>query len=133
MEKLSCLFNYIKELSHRQPLVTLKEFVEVIDLMEDNELPLPLVQTTGNETGVNLMTCHGSKGLEFEYVFLLGSRTDIWENKRKTSRSFPLPPSVFEGGEDETLTEAEEKEELRRLFFVAVTRAEKHCTSLIHA
>jgi DNA helicase-2/ATP-dependent DNA helicase PcrA len=127
MEKLSCLFNYIKEETHRHPLITLKEFIAIIDLMEDNELSLPLIQTTGSETGVNLMSCHGSKGLEFEHVFFLGARTDLWENKKKNNRGFPLPPSVFEGGDqDAAIGEEEEKEELRRLFFVAVTRAEKH-------
>jgi DNA helicase II / ATP-dependent DNA helicase PcrA len=126
MEKLSCLFDYIKEETHRHPLISLKEFVQLIDLMVDNDLSLPLIQTTGNETGVNLLSCHGSKGLEFEHVFFLGARTDVWESKRKVSRGFPLPPSVFKGGEDGAASKEEEQEELRRLFFVAITRAEKH-------
>jgi DNA helicase II / ATP-dependent DNA helicase PcrA len=127
MEKLSCLFNYIKEETHRNPLISLREFIQLIDLMVDNDLTLPLIQTTGNETGVNLMSCHGSKGLEFEHVFFLGARSDVWEDKRKNNRGFPLPPSVFEGGDqDAAVSKEEEKEELRRLFFVSITRAEKH-------
>jgi DNA helicase-2/ATP-dependent DNA helicase PcrA len=127
MDKLSCLFNYIKEETHRHPLMTLQGFIQLIDLMEENKLPLPLIQTTGNETGVNLMTCHGSKGLEFEYVFFLGARSDVWESKKKFSVGFSLPPSVVKGGEeDSTISKEEETEELRRLFFVSITRAEKH-------
>jgi len=127
MEKLSCIFDYIKEETHRNPLCTVKDFIELTELMIDNGLRLPLIQTTGNETGVNLLSCHGSKGLEFEHVFLLGARADVWEEKRKSNYGFIIPPSVFEGGdEDSAVTEEEAFEELRRLFYVAITRAEKH-------
>ena len=95
--------------------------------MIDNDLRLPLIQTTGNETGVNLLSCHGSKGLEFEHVFLLGARSDIWEDKKKKNTGFTMPPSVFEGGDERSaVTEEDHLEELRRLFYVSVTRAEKH-------
>jgi len=121
MNKLACLFDYIKESTHRNPALTLKQLMLQIDLLADNGLSLPLVQTTGTETGVNLLTAHGSKGLEYEYVFLLGARNDVWEGKRKVSRGFRLPHNVLEQE-----NEAETTEELRRLFFVAVTRAEKY-------
>ena len=121
MNKLTCLFDYIKEETHRQQNISLKQLMQEIDLMQENNLSLELVQTTGSETGVNLLTCHGSKGLEFEYVFLINARNDVWEGKRKINRGFRLPPNVFDQD-----TEAEITEELRRLFFVSVTRAEKH-------
>lgn len=121
MNKLTCLFDYIKESTHRRPDLSLKELIGQIDLLADNGLPLPLVQTTGTETGVNLLTGHGSKGLEYEYVFLMGARNDVWEKKKKTNRGFRLPHNIFEQE-----SEAETAEELRRLFFVAVTRAEKY-------
>ncbi|MEO7393608.1 MAG: 3'-5' exonuclease, partial [Chitinophagaceae bacterium] len=121
MNKLTCLFDYIKESTHRNPQLTLKQLVQEIDLLSDNSLSLPLVQTTGTETGVNLLTAHGSKGLEYEYVFLMGARNDIWEGKRKVNRGFRVPHNVLEQE-----SEAETTEELRRLFFVAVTRAEKY-------
>jgi len=121
MNKLTCLFDYIKESTHRRPDLTLKELINQIDLLKENDLPLSLIQTTGTETGVNLLTCHGSKGLEFEYVFIVGARSDIWETKRKPSRGFKLPHNILEQD-----TESETAEELRRLFFVAVTRAETH-------
>lgn len=121
MDKLACLFDYIKSETHRNPDMTLKQLVNQFDLMNENQLRLELVQTTGSETGVNLMTCHGSKGLEFEYVFLTNARNDVWEGKKIPHRGFRLPPNVFEQE-----TEAERTEELRRLFYVSVTRAKKH-------
>jgi DNA helicase II / ATP-dependent DNA helicase PcrA len=121
MNKLACLFDYIKESTHRNPELTLKQLVQQIDLLADNGLSLPLIQTTGTETGVNLLTAHGSKGLEYEYVFLIGARNDVWEGKRKINRGFRLPHTVLEQE-----NEAETTEELRRLFFVAITRAEKY-------
>jgi len=66
-------------------------------------------------------TCHGSKGLEYTYVFFMGCYSGLWEGKKKYSQGYKLPPNVFE---KETPQESEE--ELRRLFFVAATRAEKH-------
>jgi DNA helicase-2/ATP-dependent DNA helicase PcrA len=68
---------------------------------------------------VSLLTAHGSKGLEFEYVFLAGCNKEFWEGKRKPSRGYALPDTVFE-----TAEKGSEEEELRRLFYVAITRAE---------
>jgi len=121
MDKLSCLFDYIKEETHRKTELSIKQLMQQVDLMQENNLSLELVQTTGSETGVNLLTCHGSKGLEFEHVFLINARNDVWEGKRNYNRGFRLPPNVFEQE-----SEAEVTEELRRLFFVTVTRAEKY-------
>ena len=121
MSKLSCLFNYIQEETHRHPHTTLKNLIQHFEVMQDNNLRLDLIQTTGNDTGVNLLTCHGSKGLEYEYVFLINARNDVWEGKRKYNKGFRLPPNIFEQDNEATV-----EEELRRLFFVAITRAEKY-------
>jgi len=49
--------------------------------MEKEDLNLPLVQVSGSEKGVNLLTAHGSKGLEFEHVFFAGCNASSWEKK----------------------------------------------------
>lgn len=59
-----------------------------------------------NKRGVKLMTVHASKGLEFEYVFIVGLEHELF-------------PHVREGGTDADM------EEERRLFYVAVTRAKE--------
>ncbi len=56
--------------------------------------------------GVRLMTVHASKGLEFKYVFITGLEQDLFPHSRTNSK------------------DAGESEEERRLFYVALTRAE---------
>lgn len=121
MKLLNAFYNYIKDEARRNPDISLHELLHQIELLEENALPLALPQTTGNETGVNLLTCHGSKGLEFEYVFLINAASSVWEKKKSPGGGFKLPENVFNKE-----TAEEKEEELRRLFFVAVTRAEKH-------
>lgn len=121
LQVLSGLFGFIKEETHRNPFLTLQQLVSLVELMEKEDIRLPLVQVSGNDKGVNLLTAHGSKGLEFEYVFLAGCNASFWEKKRKPGGGYKLPDTLFAsqptGADDE---------ELRRLFYVALTRAEQH-------
>jgi len=120
MQTLSSLFNFLKDESRKKPDMSLADFVELIDLMEKNQLSLDLHQTMFNEQGVNFMTCHGSKGLEFEYVFLIGANSKVWEKKRKMASGYKFPDNIFS-----SMPASSDEEELRRLFYVALTRA-KH-------
>lgn len=123
LQVLTGLFDFIKEETRRNPRLKLQELVTIIELMEKEELSLPLVQVSGSDKGVNLLTAHGSKGLEFEYVFLAGCNASSWEKKRKPGGGYTLPDTVF--GSQPKLSD---EEELRRLFYVALTRAEKQLT-----
>ncbi len=126
LQVLTAVFDFVKEETRRNPSLTLAQFIGIIDLMEKEDIPLPLLQVNGSEKGVNLLTAHGAKGLEFEYVFLAGCNAAFWEKKRKPGSGYRLPdtllPSTAPGGVTES------HEELRRLFFVAMTRAEQHLT-----
>ncbi|MEO5647124.1 MAG: ATP-dependent DNA helicase, partial [Chitinophagaceae bacterium] len=120
MQVLTALFDFIKEESSRNPLLNVKGLMDLIDLMEKEKLSLPLAQVSGSDKGVNLLTAHGSKGLEFEYVFIAGTNANVWEKKRKGNKGYKFPDTLFS-----SLPGASEEEELRRLFYVAITRAEK--------
>ena len=80
---------------------SLSEFLEHISLVMENIQDL-------SQDKVNIMTLHGSKGLEFEVVFLPGWEEDLFPGKK-------------------TLEESGEKglEEERRLAYVGITRAKK--------
>ena len=121
LQLLTALFDFVKSETARNPYLDLKGFMAVLDLMQKENLPLPLIEVSGNEKAVNLLTAHGSKGLEFEYVFFSGVNASSWEKKRKPQSGYKFPDTMFTSAP----SDAAEGEELRRLFYVALTRAEK--------
>ena len=122
MQVLTALFDFVKEESHRDPDLNVEGLIQMIDLMKDNGIALPLLQVSGSDKAVNLLTAHGSKGLEFEYVFFAGANASTWEKKRKPGGGYKYPDTMFlsKGAA------AGDEEELRRLFYVALTRVEQH-------
>lgn len=121
LKLLTGFFDHVKDETRRHPQLSLEEFMNRIELMQKEGLVLPLVQVAGSEKGVNLMTAHGSKGLEFDYIFFAGCTSGCWEKKRKPYSGFSFPDTLFS-----TQTKQNDTEELRRLFYVALTRAKKH-------
>ncbi|NCI47743.1 ATP-dependent helicase [Sediminibacterium soli] len=118
---LGSFFDFVKDEAHRRPSMTLEQLVNLFRLMEKEDLSLPLVQVSGSDKGVNLLTVHGSKGLEYEHVFLAGCNAGNWEKKRKPGGGYAFPDTMFSSQPKHT-----DEEELRRLFYVGLTRARLH-------
>jgi len=123
MQVLNALFNFVKEESRRNPDLTLEQLIQMTDLMKDNGITMPLVQVSGSDKAVNLLTAHGSKGLEFQYVFFAGCNAATWEKKRKLNNGYKYPDTLFSRVDSSV---ERDEEELRRLFYVALTRVEQH-------
>ena len=76
------------------------------EFLEDVALATDMDKDTGDDDRVALMTIHLAKGLEFPYVYIVGMEEDLF-------------PSAM------SMNTRSELEEERRLFYVALTRAEK--------
>ena len=94
------LLNSIDEFCSRKSKANLSDFLEEVSLLSDID------HWNDSENRVTLMTVHSSKGLEFPVVFVSGLDDGL----------FPLYASI----EDKN-----ELEEERRLFYVALTRAQQ--------
>lgn len=106
MENIEELLNGIKDFVEGQRELadstgSLVEFLEDVALATDLDN-----EQSGDDDKVALMTIHLAKGLEFPYVYIVGLEEDLF-------------PSAM------SMNTRSELEEERRLFYVAVTRAEK--------
>ncbi len=92
-----------------------------VDMMEHN-LSLNFGDRGSTMGRVSLTTVHKSKGLEYEYVFVVKATEKKWEKGFRGDR-LPLPLNLFEN--DLGVAARQQEEEARRLFYVAITRAKR--------
>lgn len=106
LENVKELITFATKYDEMGPLVGIETLLEEAALASDQD---SLTQKTEKKpkNGVKLMTVHAAKGLEFEYVFIVGLEDDLFPHGKKTqSRDY-------------------NEEEERRLFYVALTRGKK--------
>ncbi|MEC7265029.1 MAG: UvrD-helicase domain-containing protein [Bacteroidota bacterium] len=105
MENIEELLNGIKDFVEGQ-----KELADatgsLTEFLEDVALATDMDKEVGDDDRVALMTIHLAKGLEFPFVYVVGMEEDLF-------------PSAM------SMNTRSELEEERRLFYVALTRAEK--------
>lgn len=110
------------------PKLTVKGFLNQLSALQEMRISLPIEDISDSPSNcVQLMTAHGSKGLEFEHVFIMKcndgkKKSESWPGSENNSGRFAYPPSL--NGKDENESQLKE-EENRRLFYVAMTRAKK--------
>jgi len=120
LNALNSFFSEVKKLNTTEGDLSLKQLLEILNLMKMYRIPIKEEELGQIKGGVNLITAHSSKGLEFEYVFLPKLYYKKWDNK-VVRDLLALPSSLI----SET-QKTEQIEEERRLFYVALTRARKN-------
>ncbi len=100
IENLNELINSAAEYDKQTEQPSLLDYLQQISLFSDTDA------YDANSDRIALMTLHAAKGLEFEYVFIVGVEDGLLPHERSNT------------GEDD-----EQLEEERRLFFVGITRA----------
>lgn len=119
MQLIHSFFEFVKDECARDTRLGIRGFLERVDLMRQNRLEVPIQRISYAMDGVNFLTAHSSKGLEFEHVFFIGCDAKSWKAKGR-SFDFKLPDTIA------PKTEVNDDEENRRLFYVALTRAKRH-------
>src|SRR6267143_820817 len=117
------LAEFMKEWEPKSETRGLGEFIEYLDYYAQAGGVVSL-EDDAPVDAVQLMTVHGAKGLEFPQVFLLRVNNRAFPATER-SRVFEFPVELMkEGGPAEQFHIQEE----RRLFYVALTRAEERLT-----
>jgi DNA helicase-2/ATP-dependent DNA helicase PcrA len=108
----------LETLSSSKTLYTGTDFVNDIGLYEEYGIEIePDTQPKERANAVHLVTAHRSKGLEYEYVYIIHARDTHWGNRMSRNN---LPLSTLAAQNDTDI------EDERRLFYVALTRAKQY-------
>ena len=111
ISKIEKLFDEIKKETSTRPDFSFSDFIHYLNSLKKHNISMNITNTFSR--GVQLMTFHGSKGLEFDCVYIIKAL-----QKRKIANEISLPFMDFTDGESD---------DERRLMYVAITRAKKEC------
>lgn len=117
LEKLGSFLTAVRELAEQHKDYTLPDLLEYLDTVSEYNIMIRKGPKTATVDGVRLMTAHRSKGLEFEYVYIIGAYDGHFGNQKATEH-FIIPYTEHDSGKGSIDDE-------RRLFYVALTRAKK--------
>lgn len=120
MNELRTFYDFVKSETYKNPGLDISGLIQIISQYQKYGLTLESEHLAWAEKGVNFVTAHSSKGLEFERVFMMGCDRQTWDKPFRHS-TFPLPDTMRP-----SYAQGDDSEEGRRLFYVAMTRAKEH-------
>ncbi|MEN9413573.1 MAG: hypothetical protein RLZZ342_660 [Candidatus Parcubacteria bacterium] len=136
----------LEVLSSSKTLYTGRDFVNDLGLYEEYGIEIePDTQPKERQHAVHLVTAHRSKGLEYEYVYIIHARDAHWGNRASRDK-LPLSTLIGAGTPAAKVSRSENSlrsdsstqktftaeatdsdiEDERRLFYVALTRAKRY-------
>jgi len=133
LEDVFTLFNKINDLNEKNKDIILSGLLNKFELHKKYNIQIPRQILKKSNSNIEILTAHGSKWLEYDYVYIPGVFWWNWENKSVPNK-LKLPIWVAWNGmqysnlDDKEVKDIEKfinNEESRRLFFVAITRAKK--------
>ncbi len=113
------ILDEVNEFSSSNPTVSIADFLEYLDSSLENEIDITVDKNSMTRNAIQLVTYHGSKGREFEYVYLPNLVSRVWEDFRMPGEYkfiTEIPLSKEEA-------QAQKDTELLKLLFVGITRA----------
>jgi DNA helicase-2/ATP-dependent DNA helicase PcrA len=124
LNELNSLFREVRSLAAGRRDFGLTAFLEVLATFEEHHLTITVEDLNITENAVRLSTVHKAKGQEWSHVFLIKCVDGKWGNSAKREL-IPLPPGILKHTD---ISKKERNEDERRLFYVAMTRAQSALT-----
>jgi len=123
LKNLTAIRNALREHTFDSETPLLGDFLAFVEENRDSDNKIPSLRHVGDDAAsVQLLTAHGSKGLEFDHVFIINAVEDSWGKKGGGSSQIAFPPHL------RLRRNTDDANERLRLFFVAMTRARKSLT-----
>ena len=126
MSNIQKFFELVKKYEKDNPDSNIYEYVDYLNYcIEVGESPVVDQSELEDFNGVNILTVHGSKGLEFPVVFLVNLVSQRFPSQNR-SDAIPIPEELIKETLGENFSESNSHlQEERRLFYVGATRAEE--------
>jgi DNA helicase-2/ATP-dependent DNA helicase PcrA len=126
VSNIAKFFDLIKEFEKNNPQTNLYEYLDYLDYsIKVGDSPSVDQSDFDDFDGVNILTVHSAKGLEFPVVFMCNLVSDRFPTRNLSDR-IPISEELIKESISENLDSKEEHiQEERRLFYVGATRAEE--------
>lgn len=126
ISNITKFFDLIKEFEKNNPQTNIYEYLDYLEYsIKVGDSPTVDDADFDDFDGVNILTVHSAKGLEFPVVFMCNLVSNRFPTRNMSDR-IPMPEELIKESISEDLDSREEHiQEERRLFYVGATRAQE--------